>query len=217
MSARSLNSVSGLSLIIGGLFGSVGYLIRPSVGGVQFYTHPAYTIYAFLTIVGAIFLLLGLPGMQGYQANKAGKFGFFSFGLFFVGLAVLELGSGTFYAFTPRFLLTMPDTAALFAQEGGFEARMGTPFMIYVLSGFLATNLGAIMYGIATYRARVYPKFAALLIAIGAPAVFLLGAISPVFGDKPLLILFAGLIWCGWFLATRTEPAITPLEQPSAV
>lgn len=185
MSASNLNRMGGLALILGALLMSVSSSFRPSGG-------QGGSTWWLITFVGALFLLLGLPAMYAHQARQAGKLGLIGFVMTFLGCAALEVGSAV-----------LPESQ---------WAQIGTGFTIAFALGMVGFNLGLIVYGIATLRARVFPRWAALLIIVGVPAIFL-GNLSPLIGAKPEVLIFLGLAWCGAVLwsgkgATVKQPAL---------
>lgn len=205
MSASSIFRISGLALIIGALLASVGYWLRPYVQDISAYSLPVYVPSALLRFSGALLILIGLPGMYAYQSSRAGKFGLFSYALTFLGLATLEIGTAAITAFVVPFLAADPATQSLVIPPGNFETQLGVGYMIVFLSGMIAFNLGLILYGIAMLRARVFPRWAALMIIVGVPAIFLLSSL-PIIGDKFAILVFLGLAWCGYAMwANRGE------------
>ncbi len=110
-------------------------------------------------------MLMGLSALYASQAGKAGKPNLISFIIVFLGLIVLEVANGLFYALIPPVLASNPVTQFLVSQPkgGGFEGQMGPAFIVYFLIGLLGSNLGGLSYGIATFRARVFPRWAVIL------------------------------------------------------
>jgi hypothetical protein len=206
MTKDSLCRLSGSALFFGALLSAVGYLLKPEVGHtINFYFNPLYLPSSLLTFIGAVFMLLGMPGMYAYQAGQAGKLGVAGFTVSFVGLMVLEVGTGLLYAFVPPLLASNPVTQFLVSQPkgGGFEGQMGIAFLIFFLIGLVGSNLGGLLYGIATYRARVFPRGASILIFGGVVVGFLLSIVNnPMIGDRPIILMLAGFAWCGIFLRT---------------
>jgi hypothetical protein len=206
MTKASLYRLSGSALFFGALLSAVGYLLKPVVGhDISFYFNPLYLPSSLLTFIGAVFMLMGLPGMYAHQARQAGTLGMAGFTVAFVGLMVLEVGTGLLYAFIPPLLASNFVTQFLVSQPkgGGFEGQMGAAFLVFFLIGLLGSNLGGLIYGIATYRARVFPRGAAILIFGGVIIGFLLSIVNnPVIGDRPIILMLAGFAWCGIFLWT---------------
>ncbi len=214
MSRTTLYRLSGSALFFGALLSALGYLLKPVVGKtLDFYFSPLYLPSTLLTFVGAIFLLMGLPGMYAWQSEKAGKLGLVGFIVSYVGLMVLEVGTGLLYAFIPPLLASNPATQFLVNQPkgGGFEGQMGAAFLVFFLIGLLGSNIGGLLYGIATWRAHVFPRPAAILIFGGVFIGFILLIVNnPVIGDRPILIMLAGFAWCGlslWINRLSKSPA----------
>lgn len=167
MSASSLYRMGGLALILGALLMSASSWFRQGQSDRTWW---------LITFAGAQFLLLGLPAMYARQSRQAGKPGLIGFVLTFLGLATVEVGTAV-----------LPESQ---------YAQVGTAFTIVFTIGFIMLNLGLIVYGIATLRARVYPRWAAALMIIGVPAIFLAN-LSPLIGAKPEVLIFLGFAWCG--------------------
>lgn len=144
---------------------------------------PFSTPVSYLFLVGAILLLLGLPGMYARQANNAGWLGL-------AGYALLQAGSVLF---------------VMLATPGLWYPSIKEPFPESV-SAFLlgiALTLGLLLTGIATLRARVFPRWASILL-LGATALFFFGffvaeLLPPVPGPGVVLgiLLALALAWIG--------------------
>ncbi|MDP9380948.1 MAG: hypothetical protein M3Q29_12535 [Chloroflexota bacterium] len=83
--------------------------------------------------------------------------------------------------------------------------------------GFFPQLIGSLLFGIATARAAVLPRAAALVLAIGAPLQFLLG---PLGASQPVLLIAMLAVCSGWgflghALATGRRERITQ-TAPSA-
>ena len=211
MSSSNLYRWSGLALIVGALLMSVGSAIRLDGLNLANVVQPIFATSWLLAFVGGLFVLLGLPAMYAYQSRQAGKLGLIGFVLTFLGLATVEVGSAVLDGSVRPWLAGNPATQALVAQP--LEAQMWAGFTTVFTIGFLMLNLGLIVYGIAMLRARVFPRWAALLIIVGVPAIFILGSLSPLIGAKPEVLIFLGFAWCGVVLwsgkgATVTQPAL---------
>ena len=211
MSKSSLFRLSGIALFAGATLSALGFLLKPEVRHtITFYFNPLYLPSALLTFSGAMLMLMGLPGMYAYQADRAGKFGLITFIIAFIGLMILEIGTGLLYAFVPPLLASNPATQFLVnnPKGGGFEGQLGVAFLIYFMIGMLGSNLGGLLYGIATFRARVFPRYAAFLIFGGVITGFLLSVLhSALIGDRPIILMLAGFAWCGLYMSNRTHSA----------
>ena len=151
--------------------------------------------------------------MYACQAGQAGKLGVAGFTCSYIGLMLLEVGTGLLAFIPPLLLASNPATRFLVSQPrgGGFEGQMGTAFLVFFLIGLLGSNIGGLLYGIATFRARVFPRPAAVLIFGGVIVGFVLSMLNnPVIGDRPIILMLAGFAWCGlslWVNRRSKSPA----------
>jgi hypothetical protein len=212
MSNKTLLSLSGIALLVGAVFVGSGYILSGALpNDASKYAHALYLPASLLKFGGGLLFLIGLPGMYAYQARQAGKLGLIGFAASFLGFAAFEVGSGPLYGFIPPMLAANPATQSLVSQpgNGALENQLGTWFLVYFIFGMIATNLGIILYGIATFRARVYPRLAAIPMVLGIPAVFLLGSFA---GDLPVALVFLGFAWCGLMLFRQAAIGLPRIE-----
>ena len=147
-----------------------------------------------------VFLLLGAVGLYLRQQSNfglAGKAGFyltaFGFGLGAVGGAmIIVIG------------LTVSD-----------QATMGVPDIIAHMLSHVFYAVGSVLLGVATYRAGILPKAAAVLMAIGPAwlfAMFMAGFNqSFVLLVPPMVATALGWMWLGYaLLEERREPVAAP-------
>lgn len=210
MSSTTLFRLSGLAMILGFLIFVVSAPLTAVATGMSLYSHPLYLPARVGQIVGGALLLSGLPGLYLRQAGKVGKFGLVSFGLTFLGLAAHWNLMPTL-AFVYARLAARPETQALVAQEGALEDQLGQVFMAYYAVSVLAAYLGIILLGIATLRARVFPRGAAVCLIIGIPATFIMLASGfaqqgPIQQAIASAFFWLGFAWCGYSLWAEREP-----------
>ncbi|HLE51984.1 MAG TPA: hypothetical protein VI755_07965 [Anaerolineales bacterium] len=159
--------------------------------------------------------LLGITGLYARQAEKAGWLGlagYLLFSLFFV----LTLP----FAFAEAFILPLLATEApkfvesilglASGSTGGMD--LGALAVVYKLAGFLGYIFGGLLFGIATFRAGILPRWAAGLLAFAAVSV-LAGALLPHPLDRIMAVpMGLALTWLGYsLLSERREPASEPL------
>jgi hypothetical protein len=102
-----------------------------------------------------VLLLIGLVGLYARQSEAAGPLGLAGFLVAFLGTA---LNMGFFWAIlflTPILAVEAP----VLLDEGP------TPGFFFTLITF---TVGWMLFGVATLRARVYPRIAAIVLIIGA-------------------------------------------------
>jgi hypothetical protein len=122
------------------------------------------------------------------QRAASGVTGWVGYIIQFLGMA-LVIG----FLFTQAFVLSRLDeaqTAALLAGPAG----------IVTVIGLALTTVGAILFGIASLRAGVFPKWAALLLMLGFVLVPIGAAVSPLLKTIGEIILSAGLIGVSYAL-----------------
>ncbi len=111
----------------------------------------------------AVLLAIGLVGLYLHQETQLGVFGAAAFVLALAGSVVAAGAQWTYVFVVPHFAGVTPE---LVNESTGS-----------VLAGFLLSyavlGLGWILFGLATLRAAVFPRWAGLLIVAGAAIAFL--------------------------------------------
>lgn len=150
-----------------------------------------------LNLAGYVLVLLGLIGLYAVQAERAGILGLVGFALVFVG-QVLDAGLTYLAAFAfPVIAAYAP--AAISSGASGVPSPIREAYLWTVV----LWAAGYIVFGIASYRARVLPRWASALLAVGGVTFFL----PPVFA--------LALIGLGFSLRSvgAPAPASAPLER----
>lgn len=201
IAAQDLIRWSGPAAIIGGLsYVLVGVFHPPNV--VEAVTTPPWVVVHILAMAMSIFGMLGLAGIYARQAEKSGLLGLLGFLLLNLWLAVV-LG----FTFVEVFLLpSLATIAPAFVTSwlGMFNGTastidLGALSTVWTVCGLLYI-LGGILFGIATFRARVLPRFAGVLLAVGT-AMGPLAVLLPL-DFQPKIAIPAGLAlaWLGYAL-----------------
>ena len=168
--------------------------------------------------VKAAMCLLGLLGMAGLYARQVKAVGW-------LGLAGYLLFS-LFYALTLAFVFAEAFILPLLATQApkfvaGFlgiingqasEVNLGVLPALYSLTGLLGYVLGGLLFGIATFRARILPRWAAGLFAAGAVAPFVLAVLPHPLNRTfavPMGLALVGLGNALW--SERREPVTEPV------
>ena len=130
-------------------------------------------------------MLGGLVGLYSQEVEAAGKLGLVGFLVAFLCTALL---AGDFYAdtlITPAVAVTSPE-----CFDSGFAgvARLWFPLEVGLL------GVGWLLFGIATLRAQVYPRGAALLLIIGSVVAMLPLPLVNIVFDLALVWLGIALI-----------------------
>src|ERR687889_1113426 len=199
-SANLARAGGGLAAILGGLLIVVAAIVGLFVDfdNVAVAATGSYILFTILSLLGAILVLGGLVGLYARQSEQAGSLGVLGFLVAFLGTA---LAVGAFWAITftePAFAQVAPE---LLAQGPPGWLNFG-----FTLT-FALTSLGWLLFGVATLRAGVYPRAAAILLIVGALISFLPLPLTEV-------ILAIAIAWLGLELFTGRGVS---LEQPARV
>jgi hypothetical protein len=166
------------------------------------------------------FGLFGMAGLYARQAEKTGWLGLAGFLLF---SAWMTLVSG--FSFVEAFILPKLATESPAFVEGFLGVVTGVPSTIdfgilptlWTISGPMYI-LGPMLFGIATFRAGILPRWAGALLALNI--VFVpLGAVVPA-AYQPMIMVPVGLAmaWLGYALVSerRENASEALLEKRSA-
>ncbi len=147
-------------------------------------------------LVGFACLGLGVWGAHFGQADKGGRLSLVGTGLLSVAYLIFAGG-----------MLTMV-AGGSFALDASGETRVAE--QLWVLIGFLFMILGAPLFGFATLRARVYPRWigvALLVLPVVSGATALMGVLATVVTNlSNILVIGLVNVLMGWYvLSGRTE------------
>jgi len=191
------------ALIAGVSYATVGVFHPPNV--LASVTTPTWLVVHVLAMATSIFGLLGLTGIYARQAEKSGWLGVAGYLLLSLWLALI-LG----FTFVEVFILPTLATIAPAYVEGWLGVFNGTAndinlaslSTIWTIAGPLYI-LGGILFGIATFRAALLPRWAGVLLAAGT-AMGPLAVLLPL-DLQPKIAVPAGLAlaWLGYALWTE--------------
>jgi len=135
--------------------------------------HPAeWVIRSSLKMLMAALALVGITGMYLYQVKKMGVLGLLGYVLFAANYLFIASTSFVAAIILPAIADTSPTyvTNVLVAASGHHPAGYtGSLYTVILFGGFLYLA-GGLIFGIALYRARVLPRWAAALLAVGGLA-----------------------------------------------
>lgn len=154
-----------------------------------------FTLQNTLYLIGLILLSVGLVGLYDYQWRAAGSLGLAGFLVAFVGTVFFTgfLWANIFVA--PALAVGAPE----FLDTGGRFPGFRLSLLIYAV--------GWLLFGLASLKARVYPRAPVTALTVGA-ALDLFGA--PLSG----LVIDAAFVWLGFALLSARG---APVEQTSRV
>jgi hypothetical protein len=167
MSTANLIRWSGLIAILGGVLFPLAAIIHPNGEDLAAVQMPSYVPAHLLGWVSVTLMHLGLIGLYVRQVEKAGWLGLVGFVLAFVGGV---FAAGIQYMVATVIPVIAAQAPALFDQATTPPA-FAPPLLVV---GFV---LGHILFGLATMRAGVLPRWSGLLVIIGV-VLFFLGEVS---------------------------------------
>jgi hypothetical protein len=210
--ASNLIGWAGLSAVVSGILFMVMQVIHPP-DVLSSVPTGAWAIVHYLGIAMAFFGMLGVVGIYARQVEEAGWLGLAGFLLF-----------SLFYALTMAFQFTEAFVSPVLATEapkfvegllgvvGGHasEINLGALPLMYSLTGFLGYVLGGLLFGIATLRAGVLPRWAGGLLAFAAVSPLLLSSLLPHPFDRILAVpMGLSLAWLGYALWTERRENVS--------
>jgi len=214
ITASGLIRWTGLSAMVAGLIFAGIQPFHP-LDVLASVTTTQWAVIQSLKTAMCIFGLLGLTGLYARQVNEAGWLGlagFLLFGFFFAHTLPL--------AYTEAFVLPLLATEAPTFVEGFLGIFNGHPVqtdlgalpMLYTLAGTAGYVLGGLLFGIATLRAGILPRWAAGLLAVGAVAPFVLTMLPHPLDRSFAVPTGLALAWLGYALwSERREQAAEPV------
>lgn len=191
----------GIFAIMAGILYIVIQFIHPS-DNITSVNTSKWVMVGCMTIAMSLFSLMGIIGIYSKQVEETGLLGLIGFLIF----SLFWLVSMTF-SFIEAFVLPLlTKDAPQFVEGivglfggGASEVNIGIFTVLAPIAGVLYM-LGGLLFGIATIRARVFPRLAGALLAF-ASLVTLAGAIIPHPFDRILAIpMGIALIWLGYFV-----------------
>jgi hypothetical protein len=181
-------------------------MIHP-VESVSAVTTDGWAIAHYLTMVMALFGLLGITGIYARQAERAGWLGLAGFLMLGLWLALTAA-----FTFVEAFILPLLASDAprfvegvlgIFTGSAG-QFDLGALAAIGPISGVLYM-LGGLVFGIATLRAGILPRWPAGVLAFGAVAS-LAAAVLPHGLARLLAVpVGLGLAWLGYALWSERQ------------
>ena len=218
MSSRTLYRLSGGTLIAASLL----ILISSIVGAILFPGHSStpqqvlslpWLLLTLITLIGSLLFVIGLPGMYLRQAERAGSLGIIGFILLF--FAILLQGA----TFSTVQVIILPFLAQKAPQFMGGNSLPAGAFLLLLVSGLMQI-IGAILLGIATMRAHVFPRWTGILLIVAGVGLLLTLPPLPEIASSILetisFIAFSlAFIGCGYALVTR-DTATVEDASPSA-
>ncbi len=213
ITVQSLIRCTGPAAIVAGLsFALVGVFHPANV--VAAVTTTPWLVVHILAMGTSIFGLFGLTGIYARQAEKSGWLGLAGYVLLSLWLSLI-LG----FTFVEVFILPALATVAPTFVAGwlgmfngtAIEMDLGGLPSLWLLTGPIYI-LGGLLFGIATFRAHVLPRWAGALLAVGT-VMGPLAALLPLdLQPKVTVPVGIALIWLGYALWSERRQQSTALQ-----
>jgi hypothetical protein len=218
ITSSNLMRLAGLCAVPAGIiFAAIQPIHPPDV--VESVTTSAWAIITSLKTAMCLLFLVGITGVYARQLEKAGWLGLAGFALLIVSWWLL-----TAFVFAEAFLLpplagTAPEfvdalLGISYGHTGG--VNLGAMPAIFSLGVGVSYMLGGLLFGIATFRARVLPRLPAGLLALAAtltPLAALLPHAQQRYAAVPVALAIA---WLGYALWSERR-ASAAQAAPAAV
>jgi hypothetical protein len=204
--SANLIRAAGLSALLGGAcYVFVGVFHPANVFAAA--TTTRWEVVHVAACAMCFFTLLGTAGLYARQAAKTGWIGLAGYLLLSLWL-VLIMGFSFVEAFVlPHLATTTP--AFVRGWMGMFngtasEVSLGALPVLWMLTAPLYI-LGGLLFGLATYRARILPRVAGLLLAAGTALAPAAGVLSLAAQPKMAIPVGLALAWMGYALWTEPD------------
>jgi hypothetical protein len=214
----SLIRLAGLSALIAGACYVLAGIFHPA-NVASSVTTTRWEIVHVLACAMSFFGVLGLAGLHARQAVKTGWLGLVGYILLSFWM-VLIMG----FSFVEAFILPHVATAlpalgqawmGMFnAPAGQFD--LGVLPTIWTLTG-LVYILGGLLFGIATFRAGILPRWAGALLALSTVLAPIAGLLPNASQPKLAVPMGLALAWLGYALWSErlTQPLAPSSREPA--
>jgi hypothetical protein len=192
--------VSGLALVVSLL---MEWLVVPyeRLGPTEAYFTSAYHVSSGLRLLSIVLLLWGLIGIYGRQSRAAGTFGLWAFVVVFLGTALIVANAWAEVFVWPTLAQVAPNAWSGSVMEVSSYLSLGLTL------SFPLFGIGLILFGVATIRAGVYPRWAAVLLIVSIPVTMFLDPTAGTFQESIGQMLWGiAVAALGWY-ALRRAPS----------
>lgn len=200
MDSSNLIRWGGLAALFGGALLLVSDLLSliPTSGSFsETVTTGFYAVESGFRLLGGMLVLLGLVGLYARQSGASGAPGLVGFLAAFAGTSLL-LGAFWANAFVvPNLAMEAP---------GFLDAPTTGTLWLGFTSSFALAALGWVLFGAITFRTRVYPRAASVLLMIGAALTFTPLPVSGVVFD-------VAVAWLGFVLLSGKQLPSSQAER----
>ncbi|MDB5541486.1 MAG: hypothetical protein JWQ89_3213 [Devosia sp.] len=200
ITASTLSRWSGLAAIVAGICYVLVGLFHP-LNLLASVTTPTWAFVHVLACTMAFLGLLGLVGIYTRQVEETGWLGLIGFAMLSLWFALVLC-----FSFIETLLLPILATEAPRVVDGLMAMFTGPPGIdlgmlptLWLISGPLYI-LGGLIFGIATFRAGVLPRWAGALLAVGTALAPVAALLPFEYQSKVTIPVGLALIWLGYAL-----------------
>jgi hypothetical protein len=215
ISTHNLLRLAGLCAVLAGIcYVLVGLFHPPNLASSV--TGTRWQVVHLLACAVSFFGLLGVTGLYARQAVRSGWLGLAGYLLFSLWLVLIR-GFSFVEAFVlPRVAKATP--AFVQAWMGMFTGPKGT-FDLGILPTIWTLTapvyiLGGLLFGIATWRAGILPRWAGALLAAGTVLAPIASQLPNASQPKVAVPVGVALVWLGYALWSERRTQDVPVPQP---
>ena len=215
---ENLIRLAGLSALIAGICYVLVGIFHPA-NVASSVTTTRWEIVHVLACAMSFFGVLGMAGLYARQAVKTGWLGLVGYILLSLWLVLIMGFSFVEASILPHVATALP--AFVQAWMGMFNGPagkfdLGVLPTIWTLTG-LVYILGGLLFGIATFRAGILPRWAGALLAISTVLAPIAGLLPNASQPKVAVPMGLALAWLGYALWSerRTQPLAPSRREPA--
>jgi hypothetical protein len=201
MTSLPQRRLSGATILLGGLLTAAGYVLEPMTG-----RDPVIVPASWLIFSGTVLLLIGLPWFHVGQAPRAGAIDWWATVTICAGLALSQL---------PPAVLGLADRQYLYDDTAFHASAAGSAEFL----GLMVLLVGVILSAVTTFRAAVYPRWAAWCL-VGIVVLSLVCQFWPALNTAVRFpsenFLLVALLGVAVLQTPRTAAAPIPVPVPAA-
>ena len=213
ISTGTLMRLAGLSAMVAGLCFIVIGMFHPVNVPASVTTAVWVNVHIAATALG-FFGLFGMAGLYARQAEKTGWLGLAGFILFSIWMTMV-----CGFSFVEAFILPKLATESPAFVEGFLGILTGVPSQIDF--GILPTLwkisdpmylLAPLLFGIATFRAGILPRWAGALLALGSLLAPIGAIVPPEHQPKVMIPVGMAIVWLGYALFAERRERVSELS-----
>jgi len=215
---ENLIRLAGLSALIAGICYVLVGIFHPA-NVASSVTTTRWEIVHVLACAMSFFGVLGMAGLYARQAVKTGWLGLVGYILLSLWLVLIMGFSFVEASILPHVATALP--AFVQAWMGMFNGPagkfdLGVLPTIWTLTG-LVYILGGLLFGIATFRAGILPRWAGALLALSTVLAPIAGLLPNASQPKVAVPMGLALAWLGYALWSerRTQPLAPSRREPA--